>query len=416
LVRDEAHAPLATRERMIEIAYRNNERMMTLVEDLLDLSRLEAGRRSLALSETNPSAVAAMVLDAQEPRAAERGVKLTLEVAGPVESCYADALAIERVLLNLVSNAAKYTRENTDVTVRLDSEDDPVCATSDARSKVLRSFASSWLRFEVIDWGFGIPVSEQRRIFEKFVRIDRQAYGKSSGTGLGLTIAERLVRAHGGELWVKSSPGEGATFGFRIPVFDRHGALGVTLADHVQECRRGHWSLGIIVLRLLPANDRVLVIDEALGDRLTKAARDALYRGRDFAMFVPKSNELILLLEGCLPEAVPRARARVAAQVRDELEAALGPRSVLLAFGNTFSPPGGSVEDAIELLAAARDHARRPGRDGGLRVDNDATTWRPAEDPTSWTAPLTPVPEEPMSGEPSDSVPAGPPSSVGRPA
>ncbi len=397
----------ASKDRMLTIAHRNNERMMVMVRDLLDLSRLEAGHRALTLSESNLMAIVKTVNGALEQRAEARTVTLRIEAADNFSGIYVDTVAIERVLLNLVSNAIKYTREGTEVVVRLQREnEEPTTEDLDPRAIVLRSFAVGWVRFEVIDAGFGVPHAEKGRIFKKFVRIDRKVYGKSSGTGLGLSIAERLVQAHGGNMWLTSTPGKGATFGFRVPVFDRHGAFGISLANRVQDAKRGHWSLGIVVLHMLGATEQRLDVSDALGERLVESARSALYRARDFAMFVPHRNELILLLEGCLPEALPRARARVAKVVKVQLEEEFGSNGFHLAYGNSFSPPDGSIEQAVSLLARAREHAHRhDDAPDSWEPRDDAASWNVDEGPTSWNPVLD---QESVSTAPPPSV-EGPP-------
>ncbi len=376
----------ASKERMLTIAHRNNERMMVMVRDLLDLSRLEAGHRALTLSESNLVAIIKTVTGSLEQRAEARDVELVIEAAGDFTGLFVDTVAIERVLLNLVSNAIKYTREGTEIRIQLLRESkQPTSEDLDPRSIVLRTFAVDWVRFAVIDAGFGIPHAEKARIFKKFVRIDRKVYGRSSGTGLGLSIAERLVRAHGGRIWVESQPGKGATFSFRLPVFDRHGAFGISLADRVQEAKRGHWSLGIVVLHILGKTETPLDVSDTLGERLVESARSALYRARDLAMFVPHRNELILLLEGCLPEALPRARARVAQAVKAPLQDAFGADGYHLAYGNSFSPPDGSIEQAVSLLAQAREHAHRhDNAPESWQPRDDAASWNVDEGPTSW--------------------------------
>lgn len=375
----------ASKRRMLEIAHRNNERMMLMVRDLLDLSRLEAGYRALTFSDTDPARIARSVVETLESRARGREVELVIDAGEPARF-FMDAIAVERVLVNLLSNAIKYTREKSTVTIRVRSGPLQAAPELAPRAQMLRSFAKAEVVIDVTDQGVGIPEAEQGRIFEKFVRIDRQVYSKSRGTGLGLPIAQRLVSDHGGQLSLESRSGEGATFSFCVPAFDRYGALGVAVAERVEEAKRGHWSLGIIVLRVL-FDDPGVTLDEANGETILSAATSAVYRSRDFAMFVPHHCELILLLEGCLPEAVPRARARVATQVHSAVEAALPKASFRLTYGNSFSPPSGTLEHAVGLLEKAREHALRRDDIHDWLPDDDATSWAAHQPATSWAPP-----------------------------
>jgi signal transduction histidine kinase len=170
-------------------------RTLTLLNDLLDLSRLEAERLRPAVRETDAGSLAADAIAAIEPAAEKRAVRIaTTGMSSPV-SCQTDPQRVRQVLINLLSNAVRYSPSEDVVTVALRADD-------------LR------LRFDVIDHGPGIPASEQARIFEAFARAGSS---DERGTGLGLTLSRQLARLLGGELRVISEVGAGATFTLDIP-------------------------------------------------------------------------------------------------------------------------------------------------------------------------------------------------------
>lgn len=185
------------RERFVRIIREQAVRLQALVEDLLSLAELE--RPDVALRRERfdlRAAVERQLATLREPARAT-GLRLELAAGGSVW-VEADRVQVEQAIANLLDNAVKYT-ERGGVSVRLGADDD---------------FA--W--FEVRDTGPGIPPEDQPRVFERFYRVDKARSREKGGTGLGLSIVKHAVQLHGGEVSLVSTPGEGSTFGFRIPL------------------------------------------------------------------------------------------------------------------------------------------------------------------------------------------------------
>ncbi len=172
-------------------------RLETIVNDLLDLSRVEAGRLQLSVHAVSPAALVERAVGAARDRTSERGTELTNDVAPGLPAVQADAARIHEVLANLLDNAVRYAGPDGHVTVSAD-------------------LFGRFVQFSVADDGAGIPVQDQARIFDRFVRLDSTQRG--GGVGLGLAIARELVRAHRGAIWVDSGPGPGSVFSFTLPV------------------------------------------------------------------------------------------------------------------------------------------------------------------------------------------------------
>jgi signal transduction histidine kinase/CheY-like chemotaxis protein len=170
--------------------------LLALLGDILDLSKIEAGRMELDLTTFPMDDVLVQALSLVRERAALHGIRLTLDATaiGPVT---ADELRLKQVLLNLLSNAVKFTPDGGSVDVRAWRNGDAVEVT-------------------VTDTGIGIDPADQGRIFDSFQQGERSA-SSSEGTGLGLTLSRRIIELHGGRLWLSSAPGEGSTFGISIP-------------------------------------------------------------------------------------------------------------------------------------------------------------------------------------------------------
>lgn len=182
---------------VIEIAQRSTERVQRLVDSLLDITRLEAGR---PVGEREANAVAKLVAEAVaavEPVARGKEQRIETEVADGLPEVLVDADMITRVLINLMENASKYTQPESTITVGATKKGDGV---------------ELW----VADNGGGIPPEEQERIFDKFARVGGSAR-RVSGVGLGLAFCKLAVEGHGGRIWVESEVGKGARFNLTLP-------------------------------------------------------------------------------------------------------------------------------------------------------------------------------------------------------
>ncbi|MCY1017979.1 HAMP domain-containing sensor histidine kinase [Pyxidicoccus sp. MSG2] len=180
---------------LLSAAREDCERLQGIVDDLLDLSRIQAGQLRLEVRVVPAEELVQAALDAQRAAAEERGVRLSRRVALDVETVDVDPDRLGLVLGNLVGNGVKHTPAGGEVEVRVSREDGRV-------------------RFEVRDTGEGIAPEQQARIFEKFYRAPGAPAG---GAGLGLSIAKEIVQAHGGDIGVVSAPGQGSTFWFTLP-------------------------------------------------------------------------------------------------------------------------------------------------------------------------------------------------------
>ena len=177
----------------------STERLRTLVSDILDSAKMEAGQLQLRRQEASPEQMVLSLKTIYHLQAEEAGVDLRLEAGEePQAPLSCDRELIERVLMNLVGNALKFTPRGGSVTAR--------CACLAAEEE-----------FSVCDTGPGIPEDKLEAVFEKFRQLDRDAEARV-GYGLGLSICRKIVELHGGRIWAESKPGQGSRFVFRIPL------------------------------------------------------------------------------------------------------------------------------------------------------------------------------------------------------
>jgi two-component system phosphate regulon sensor histidine kinase PhoR len=194
---DGAMEDQTSNRRFLSIIRKNAERMHNLIDDILELSAIEAGTVQVEVEPVRLYSLVNDVLTALASRAEMRHVTLNNEVSTNI-TVFADPRRLEQMLTNLVDNAIKFNRENGSVTVRHErvGERD---------------------RITVTDTGEGISPEQSKRIFERFYRIDRARSREMGGTGLGLAIVKHLARAHGGEATVASTLGEGSVFAVELP-------------------------------------------------------------------------------------------------------------------------------------------------------------------------------------------------------
>jgi signal transduction histidine kinase/ActR/RegA family two-component response regulator len=172
--------------------------LLELLNDILDLSKVEAGRMELEPSTFSVQGALEYGLAMVRERAATHVITLDLEVDPAIGDIETDELRFKQVVLNLLSNAVKFSADGSRVSVRAVREDDE-------------------LRVTVADHGIGVAPEDRERIFESFQQAGR-ARGQSEGTGLGLTLCRRIVELFGGRMWLDSELGVGSTFGFSVPV------------------------------------------------------------------------------------------------------------------------------------------------------------------------------------------------------
>jgi PAS domain S-box-containing protein len=197
LRRGDVDLPEEQRENLLGVVASEADRLARTVNDILWASRLDTGTMRVAISRCDPVALARDVVEAQRTHLdAAHEVRLT--PVGRLPEVSADPDKVRQVLVNLVDNGVKYSRGGV-VDVRLEE-------------------MGGRVRFSVSDEGIGIPVAEQRRIFEKFYRLDPNMAGGVGGTGLGLYICRELVRRMDGRIWVESGGGTGTTFHVELPV------------------------------------------------------------------------------------------------------------------------------------------------------------------------------------------------------
>jgi signal transduction histidine kinase len=195
--------PLRDEQReCLQIALRSGHSLLGLINDLLDISRMEDGAPSLELLACSPDALIAVAAEQVAPLLREKQLQLTHQAEPDVPPVLADAAKLRRILVNLLSNAIKFTPHGGIISLN-------ARRCNQHETQIL---------FSVHDTGEGIPPEALDRIFEKFAQVENRRGGRQNSSGLGLTFCKLAVEAHGGRIWAQSTPGEGSTFLFTIPI------------------------------------------------------------------------------------------------------------------------------------------------------------------------------------------------------
>lgn len=180
---------------MLEMVVRNANRMLRLVMNLLDISKIESGKMEMEIEEIQLASLLEEILEEYRSEISKKGINLKKNIFANVGVIQADKDKMIEVIVNLLSNAIKYTSKGGDIFIKLEGQDKEV-------------------RFEISDTGPGIAEENIAKIFDKFERVTAE---KQEGTGLGLPIAKDIVELHKGKMWAESEFGKGSKFIFTIP-------------------------------------------------------------------------------------------------------------------------------------------------------------------------------------------------------
>ena len=184
---------------MVTIARRNCERLVRLINDLLDLQKMEAGNFKVKLESVELVDLLKRVKETNTGFAREHGVKLEFDSDVDTLWLEADPDRLDQVVTNLLSNAAKFSPADSVVTIKLSSSQNTACVS-------------------IIDQGDGIPEDQRDKIFQKFTQVDSVLNRKKEGTGLGLSISKQIIELHHGHIGFESQPGKGTRFYFELPL------------------------------------------------------------------------------------------------------------------------------------------------------------------------------------------------------
>ena len=265
-----------TQDNFLTMAEKNINRLTNILNNLLDLSRIEAGKIGMKLEELDLRVPVVFVLSSLKSQADVKSIHLEMEVEKDLPFVYGDREKVEQILTNLIGNAIKFTPEGGKVIV----------------SARLSDRIRNAVGISVHDTGIGIPQDQFEKVFEKFHQVESPLHHSAGGTGLGLAITKGLVEAHQGQIWVESEVGKGSRFTFTLPLSrgeKREPQFRFILDWEFRRAQENHTSFTLFLIEVLnqtgkPENNQLSQLEEVLkkcfvrkGDILFKRDRDHIW-------------------------------------------------------------------------------------------------------------------------------------------
>ncbi|MBQ3642332.1 HAMP domain-containing histidine kinase [bacterium] len=269
-----------TMGKFLDIAKRNVTRLTAIIKDLLDLSKIEAGKLVFVFEKSNINQTVELVKNTLESWAKEQKITLKLNLEKDLDLVYIDAQRMEQVITNLVSNAIKFSKENG--TVEITSS--KISADEIKNNKFFTSFpefmSNEYVKIAVKDNGIGIAQEDWGKVFEQFKQIENSLSRKVGGSGLGLPIAKRLMDAHRGFIWLESELNKGTTFYLAIPVMSEREIFVHSLEQDMQKAKLDHLNISLISLSENILEDKPSIIEKIKEEniiRKTSVTREHSY-------------------------------------------------------------------------------------------------------------------------------------------
>ena len=275
--------------KFLSMAERNINRLTNILNDLLNLSRIESGKIELKFESLELNRIIELTASSLRPQADVKSIQIEVDISEPLPAVYGDPEKIEQILTNLIGNAIKFT-----------PEEEKIIISAKYLSKEKEGGYGDKVAVSVKDTGIGIPPEHLDAIFEKFHQVESSLHRSVSGTGLGLAITKGLVEAHQGKIWVESQIQKGSTFTFTLPLAEgerREPHFRFILDKEFQRAQENSAPLTLFLIKVLEENGEV---KEALMDQLEEKVKQCLCRKADILLRREKEKILAALCEANL--------------------------------------------------------------------------------------------------------------------
>ena len=275
--------------RFLSMAERNINRLTNILNDLLNLSRIESGKIELKFEKVELKGLLELTASSLKPQADVKSIQIEVEVPEQLPRVHGDQDKIEQILTNLIGNSIKFTPEGGKILI-----------TAKLFLKEREGAYGDFVAISVKDTGIGIPPEHLDAIFERFHQVESSLHRSVSGTGLGLAITKGLVEVHQGKIWVESGVGNGSTFTFTLPISEgerREPHFRFILDKEFQRAQENDAPLTLFLIEVL--NETVEVKD-ALLEQLEEKVKHCLCRKADILLRREKEKILAALCEANL--------------------------------------------------------------------------------------------------------------------
>jgi len=332
--------------KFLSMAERNINRLTKILNDLLNLSKIESGKIELKFEDVVLKSLAELTVSLLRPQADGKSIKVITEIPDELPAVYGDKEKIEQILINLIGNAIKFTPGEGNIYVS---------ATPFFEER--EGGLSHKIAISVKDTGIGIPPEHLSSIFEKFYQVEGSLQRSVSGTGLGLAITKGLVEAHQGKIWAESGVGKGSTFTFTLPVLEeerREPHFRYVLDREFRRAQKNDLPLSLFLIEL--AEQKKEIEDDLLKE-LEMRIRQSLCRKGDI-LLRRKAEKILVALCEADAKGVQAIRQRMEEDVqKNPIKGPDGPWAIKIGVA-TFPEEGLSKR---ELFRKAKEQLRREG-------------------------------------------------------
>ncbi len=257
-----------TMEKFLNLAKRNVTRLSAIIYDLLDLSKIEAGKMEFRFEKTNINLPVELVKNTLESLAKEQNITIETNLTPDIEQVYIDSQRMEQVLTNLVSNAIKFTPENGTIKISSSKISADELRKVEFFETLPENLSKEYVKISVQDNGIGIAREDWGKVFEQFKQIENSLSRKVGGSGLGLPIAKRLMEAHKGFIWLDSELNKGTTFFLAIPIMNEKEIFLHSLEQEIQKANQEH--INIALIGLCEKETEISAIDKILKEDIIR--------------------------------------------------------------------------------------------------------------------------------------------------
>jgi diguanylate cyclase (GGDEF)-like protein len=339
----------ATQEKFLSMAQRNINRLNALINDLLNIGKIEAGKMELHLAEMDIQEAVEKTWTMLKSLADKKSLSFQMRMASHLPAVYADAARIEEVLINLMGNAIKFTPEQGAITV----EAHPAQAAS-----AMPEGGQDFVEISIKDTGIGISEQSMKHLFEKFYQAESSlSTEKRSGTGLGLAISQEIVKLHGGIIRCKSKEGEGTTFSVMLPVASKKKIFYHALDQEIAKARQQRTALSIVLIEIQDFDRLIEVWGKEASAKAVATVEERIKRrirrNDRYHSFVG-TGKIVLIMPNTKREQAQIALNRHQQSIGDEIvvENTVYPLAFITSIA-TFPEDGISAE---ELVTFAKKH------------------------------------------------------------
>ena len=287
--------------KFLEMAKRNATRLSGIINDLLDLSKVEAGKMEFRFGKHKINNSIEYVRTALDNLAKEKNIKITTDLCEDINELYIDPQRIEQVLTNLLSNAIKFTPENGEIFINVEKMDGEKIKSKPLIEQNYNLISGSYAVISVKDTGIGIEKDDIAKVFDKFQQIENSLTRKVGGTGLGIPIAKQLVEAHRGFIWVDSEINKGSTFHVALPVLNEQNIFNIDFMNALSIAKSGHSTVGFILIEE-NKDSKLKIIDKIINNKIdiikkTELTREIKLQNDEiieYNAFIPEADEFLL--------------------------------------------------------------------------------------------------------------------------